>query len=253
MRAFTNTQVSKEQLLDNIRKHQEAEAFQKGNYWNEEEQTGCGIGCSIHDFQPGMENEHWVYEDLFGIPAELAHLEDSLFEGMDREEDLGRWPKEFISSIPVGADLDRTVGRWLLKVLEHPDSPLVHAHRRQSTRAARDLLRHWVQTGEAQPGLVGDCETALRDFKLVRKEEDHANCIAEQVARYVVFRDWGEGPDDKKSLMLDIICSCVTTSYFDNQGGIPKDDSFSTAQEEAMEILSSLILETLRAEGPGQA
>ena len=246
MRAFTNTQVSKEQLLRNIRKHQIADAYQKGDYWNEEEETGCGIGCSIHDFEPGMENNHAAYENLFGIPTELAVLEDSLFERMDRDENLGQWPEDFISSIPEGADLGRAAGRWLLKVLEHPESPLAHAQERKATRGARDLLRQWIKTGKTQASLAAACTMTLHDLKMTGKLDDHATCVAEQVVQYVRLREQDGGSATKKRVMLDLICDCAATSYDNEREGIPKDQDFATAQSEGLDILSRLLLETLR-------
>ena len=253
MRAFTNTRIGKERLLRNIRKHRAADAFQKDEYWDDEEETGCGIGCSIHDFARGMENNHSAYEYLFGIPTELAQLEDFLFEGMNREEDLGRWPEEFISAIPEGADLDRSAGRWLLKILEHPESPLAHAHERESTRAARDLLRHWTKTGKMQADLDAAYEKIPHDPKMAEKELDHADLVVDHVVQYVRLRDQGVGSANKRATMLDRICTCAAKSYVDKQEGKPKNQDFATAETEGMDTLSRFLLETLREEGPNQA
>ena len=242
MRAFTNTQVSKEQLLKNIRKHKEAEAFQKGNYWDEEGETGCSIGCSIHDFEPGMESNHAAYEGLFGIPAELAVLEDSLFERMERDENLGRWPEEFISSIPEGADLDRAAGRWLLKLLEHPESPFEHAQGRKCIQTTREVLRHWTQTGEKEPELAGLAQEALE----TTHRTDHSSEVAEQIARYITYRTRTEPYTTTEMLLLDSICGFMTASYANNQKGVPQDNAFESPKQECLDKLSRMLLETLQ-------
>ena len=249
MRAFTDTKVSKEQLLQSIRYHQEADHFRKGEFWNDTNETGCGVGCSIHDFAPGMESEHSTYEDLFGIPMELAVLEDALFEQMDREDDLGRWPKEFISAIPQGANLDRAAGRWLLKLLEHPGSPLVHAQGKRTIQTARELLRHWTQTGEAEPNLAQEALAAIMETKHTAAH-DHTTGVAEQVGLYVRNRVRDEPYTTQEMLVPDSICSYAAISYSDTQEGVPKNENFKSTDREALEMVSILLLETLREENP---
>ena len=242
MRAFTNTRVSKEELLTNIREHQAYERFQKGHFWDENNATGCGVGCTIHEFARGMESEHSAYEYLFGIPAELAVLEDSLFEQMARDEDLGRWPEEFISSIPEGADLDRAAGRWLLKLLEQADSPFAHAHGRKSIQTAREVLRHWTQTGEKEPELAGLAQEALE----TTHRTDHSTEMAEQIARYITYRTRTEPYTTTEMLLLDSICGFMTTSYANNQKGVPQDNAFESPKQECLDKLSRMLLETLQ-------
>lgn len=246
MRAFTNTQVSKEELLTNIREHQAYDRFQKGHFWDEGNATGCGVGCTIHEFARGMESEHSAYEYLFGIPAELAVLEDSLFEQMAREDDLGRWPEEFISSIPEGGDLDRAAGRWLLKVLEHPESPFAHAHERKTTRTAAQLLRHWVQTGEQDLALAELTKEAQEELIKTKDGADHATEVAARVARYITYRTRHEPYTTTQMLLLDSICGFTTTSYDDNQKGVPKSSHFESARDECLDKLSRMLLETLQ-------
>ena len=80
MRAFQTGKVTKAQLLESLERHRDQDSFRKGAFWNEDTGTGCGVGCSIHDFSPGAEQNHTEYETLFGIPAELAVLEEHIFE-----------------------------------------------------------------------------------------------------------------------------------------------------------------------------
>lgn len=245
MRAFTNTQVTKEQLLENIREHREYDRFQQGHYWDENIATGCGVGCTIHDFGPGMESEHAAYEDLFGIPAELAVLEDSLFEQMARKHDLGRWPEEFISSIPEGADLDRAAGRWLLRLLEKADSPFAHAHGRKSIQTAREVLRHWAQTGEKEPELAGLANEALEEAMKTKHLADHSTEVAEQIARYITYRTRTEPYTTTEMLVLDSICGFIATAYSNNQKGVPGNSDFESRKQECLDKLSRMLLETL--------
>lgn len=116
MRAFTDTQVSKEELLTSLAKHAAMDDFVKGDYWSLEGK-GCAVGCTLHDFAPGKEVEHELYEKLFGIPHVLVHLEDSIFEGLDVQTSKA-WPIRFAEAVPVGSDLGMVWPKfalWLLR------------------------------------------------------------------------------------------------------------------------------------------
>ena len=55
-------------VLAAVRAHRAADRLvQRGLYWDGGQ--GCAVGCTLHDFAPGQEGDHSLYEDLFGIPA----------------------------------------------------------------------------------------------------------------------------------------------------------------------------------------
>jgi len=112
MRAFLNTEVTKDQLLESLRRHAAADAFIRGTYGEEERGTfkGCAVGCTLHDFSKST-NNHSAYERLFGIPEAVAKLEDTIFEKADGHT---TWPIEFIEAIPVGADLSQVADHMKL-------------------------------------------------------------------------------------------------------------------------------------------
>jgi hypothetical protein len=120
MLAFVNTTVTKPQILRQLRAHAKADAIEKGYYWNDGK--GCAVGCTIHS------SNHLEYESRFGIPQMLAHLEDTIFEGLSDGE-AKKWPVRFIAAVQPGSDLS-LVGwrflRWLLTDrqinpgIEHP-------------------------------------------------------------------------------------------------------------------------------------
>lgn len=116
MKTFTNTVATKGQLLENIKNHMEADAFIKGIYWNDASKKGCAVGCSIVDFG-GEPANHTEYERLFGIPTEIARLEDAIFEGLPLE-DSKLWPLRFTNAVPVGVDLHDVFRRFKLAILE---------------------------------------------------------------------------------------------------------------------------------------
>jgi hypothetical protein len=158
MRAFVNTEVTRDQLIASLRAHREADRIIAGRYWGNGK--GCAVGCSIHDFRPGSEGDHSLYPVLFGVPEPLARLQDTIFEGLpaDLRPD---WPLRFFEAIQEGADLSRVEPAFLLRVQERNRERVqtldLPAYLRDKVTAAIDLalsyLRHWRDTGERHEGL----------------------------------------------------------------------------------------------------
>jgi len=89
----------KGRVLEEIKQHQLADAIVQGTYWRDGK--GCAVGCLTQEPTGG----HNQYEGRWGIPAEMAWLEDAIFEGLS----VGAskvWPMEFMSAIPVGVEID---------------------------------------------------------------------------------------------------------------------------------------------------
>ena len=114
MLAFTNTEVDKATLMQVLEEHAAADRIMRGHYWRDDAadgiEYGCAVGCSIHNFRPGEEDVHFRYEELFGIPEDIARIEDDLFETM--YEGWRTWPVRFVAAIPVGADLTGVARAW---------------------------------------------------------------------------------------------------------------------------------------------
>ena len=96
MLTFHGRQELKDQRIAQVRAHREADQLVKGIYW--ENGKGCAVGCTVHG------NNHRAYEIELGIPAELAFLEDQIFERLPNGQAM-LWPERFLQAIPVGVDL----------------------------------------------------------------------------------------------------------------------------------------------------
>ena len=108
MKAFHNDPAIKEKYLARVKAHREADQLVKGEYW--EDGKGCAVGCTIHS------GNHKEYEIELGIPEILAHLEDTIFEGLPNELAM-TWPERFLKSIPVGADLSKVWPKFAIFLL----------------------------------------------------------------------------------------------------------------------------------------
>ena len=108
--AYHNDVKIKEKILNQLQEHYESDEIVQGIYW--ENGKGCAVGCTIHS------SNHKEYETKFGIPVQLAYLEDKIFEGLPN--DLSKeWPIRFMSSINVGADLSKVWAKFVIWLLEY--------------------------------------------------------------------------------------------------------------------------------------
>lgn len=129
MKAFTNTTMTKEELLKELKWHQEQDNIIKGTYF--EDGKGCAVGCSLESLGRKKKikidvEDHSLYEEHFGIPEWLARVEDILFEGMS-ESRSKTFPYEFIDAINIGSNLNDIENDFKIFVLESNYKNFDHA------------------------------------------------------------------------------------------------------------------------------
>ena len=108
MKAFHNDPLLKEKYLTRVQAHYDADQIIKGEYW--QNGKGCAVGCTIHS------NYHAKYESELGIPEDIAHLQDTIFEGLPNKL-AKEFPLQFLSAISVGADLKNVSNLFTIWVL----------------------------------------------------------------------------------------------------------------------------------------
>jgi hypothetical protein len=112
MQAFTNTQVTKTDLIAQLEAHYAADEITQGVYW--EDGRGCAVGCCTHS------HNHSLFPAMFGIPESIAHLMDSIFEGLHLDQ-AKKFPLAVIQAIPEGADLLKVENYFLEWLLVDPE------------------------------------------------------------------------------------------------------------------------------------
>ncbi len=126
--AFHGDRARKAFYLDRLRSHVRRDEIVQGAVrWT----AGRGgvIGCTVHS------HDRARYEPDLGIPAELASLEEIIFERLPAEE-AKRFSLEFLEAVPVGADLSfvwPAIARWLLI---DPERGIIRLAQTAETRAA---------------------------------------------------------------------------------------------------------------------
>jgi len=108
LKAFSHG-ISKEEFLNELRKHYEADNFIQGSYYSKSIGKGCAVGCSVKSINDirGKYTAiiHYGVYAAIGIPEWLAQLEETIFEGLDIEA-AKEWPIQFTEAINTGAELD---------------------------------------------------------------------------------------------------------------------------------------------------
>ena len=161
MKAFIDAEVSKKTLLETLARHRVEDRIMQGwHYWRGG--RGCAVGCTLHEFAPGEEGNHTLYEDLFGIPRELAHLEDAIFEGLDVES-AGDWPERFVEAVPEGADLTDVADRIALWIIGGEDGPLAPWRDREFLQPTLDLYRQHLDGTPSRRGAWREAAGIARD------------------------------------------------------------------------------------------
>ena len=109
MLAFHNDTTIKQKYVDRVKEHQRLDHIAQGVYYETggEKPKMCGVGCTIHG------NDHKKYETELGIPEEIAHLEDIIFEELSNEK-AKDFPLRFLEAIPVGADLSHVIPQLVI-------------------------------------------------------------------------------------------------------------------------------------------
>lgn len=109
MIAFHGKQETKDFYISRVKKHREMDNLIQGQGWGAGK--GCAVGCTLEKY------DHAQYEIELGIPEWLARLEDTIFEGLQKERAM-QWPEQFLSAIHPGADLEKVKTPFLIFVLE---------------------------------------------------------------------------------------------------------------------------------------
>ena len=106
--AYHGDPALKAAVLAQMADHRAAERLVTGTYWDWTVGRGCAVGCLTHDPDGG----HAEYPVRWGIPEELAWIEDEIFESLPLEDALA-WPERFLAAIEPGADLSGIRAAWV--------------------------------------------------------------------------------------------------------------------------------------------
>jgi hypothetical protein len=135
---------SKSKTIARMKGHIKADQLVHGQYWGNGK--GCAVACMVHK----SSGCHAEFPRRWGIPEEIARLEDGIFERL-QNGDSQKWPIQFLEAIPDGADLSMAWPRFALRLLTDKDSPIQAGLGKRAAvdKAVADvveLYREWIDT-----------------------------------------------------------------------------------------------------------
>jgi len=172
MKAFENVTMTKQEMIEALKWHQEQDNFVRGEYFRDGK--GCAVGCSLESVARTKNislkdfGNHSLYETYLGIPEWLARVEDTIFEGVGVKRSK-TWPLEFIEAVNTGANLENVKAPFLIFVLESNLERLKDVKFKQQREAVEGAIALWkrsdIGTGEwefARPVVESAAESAAR-------------------------------------------------------------------------------------------
>jgi hypothetical protein len=121
--AYLGDPALKERVLTGLAAHAAADELVRGVYFeqgvDDDRKRGCSIGCTLHDLNPQLPaNDHSRFVGELGIPEQIAHLIDAIFEEQPDDKAAAAWSQRIMAAIPVGADLTGVWDRYALWMLD---------------------------------------------------------------------------------------------------------------------------------------
>ena len=105
--AYHNDPLVKQKYVERFAKHRAADEVIQGQGFDEG--RGCFVGCTLDAY------DHSHFPKELGWPTWLAHLADTIFEGIP-ESEAPQFGTDIFEAVPVGANLEPVRSRFLLTI-----------------------------------------------------------------------------------------------------------------------------------------
>src|SRR6185437_1787258 len=136
---------------------------------------GCFVGCTLNKY------DHEAFETELGWPKWLAHLADSIFEGLS-EEGAPQFGTDLLEAVPVGVVLEPVW--WKLAILRHQRQlEVLKVNTEEYTEQVRQAIQQVIEYCESQ--LVGAATEERRE-----SAKYAAKYAAESAAKYATWPTW---------------------------------------------------------------
>lgn len=180
MKAFVDSEISRDELLDSIQYHIDNDQFVQGlnQYWDVHSDVGCGVGCVLHDFvdEGADHGDFFAFKKLFGLEPSCASVMEFMFERCP-EEEAAEWPLRLIKAIPEGFMASNewwsNLYRWMVDQVSCTPKPMI-----QIMNEALDAIDRMAET----QGLAKE-EEIIDDLMERQLAEVLDNMAEKEVAR----------------------------------------------------------------------
>lgn len=143
--AYHGDQKIKDKYKNRLDQHIKMDELVKGFYFKKGK--GCFVGCTLHG------ENHLDFEEELGIPEEIAHISDFIFESLS-DEDSTQFSKDWHDQIKVGADLTMVWPKLAHAILtDEEHGVLIHVQedefkqQKEAIENVVELYKEWISTG----------------------------------------------------------------------------------------------------------
>ena len=134
--------------IERMKAHMVADELVRGVGF--EDGKGCAVGCTFDEY------DHYLFQNLLGVPEWMARILDSIFEGMDLEKSK-TFPLLFLeaskAAVEREADLDQIESPFMFCILEDTLNNFDKVKFADVAKCVNDVI-----------DLYKSCETDLRKF-----------------------------------------------------------------------------------------
>ena len=109
---------------------------------------GCFVGCTLNDY------DHDKFPAELGWPVWLAHLSDTIFEGLHKSE-APQFGTDLLQAVPVGVDLEPVKNKFLIG-LQKRNLKRLEAFTGPTENRAKDAIKSvidWLESGAPAKGM----------------------------------------------------------------------------------------------------
>lgn len=220
--AFHNDSKIKDEYLKRVKDHEVADEIIKGTYW--EDGKGCAVGCTIHS------RDHNVYQTELGIPKWLAVLEDRIFENLPNSR-AKSFPYEFLSSISVGAELEKIKAPFLILVLESTFDKFDHLKYPKVKSSLDEVIALYKRNADPEDFLI-----AGKNANDAIYSADTAHAAYAAYAAHAAYTAHAAA-DDADAICAAVYAARATNAAADNADAITYASSYIKFADKLLELL----------------
>ena len=239
--AYNNDPKLKKSVLKEMADHVANDRLVKGKYWKDGK--GCAVGCLINS------GNHIEYESRFGIPKELAKLEDEIFEGLPNDKSMV-WPEKFLSSFKVGKDYSKVWNRFAVWMLIDPEFGVIRNADDQGKVAIKNIANlHEKVIRGIKPRKSSWSAAYLAACSAVKPEEWSAAYSASRSAAYLAARSAAWSAKSGVCLAAYLAVKSAAESAAESAVySAVKSAAWSAAYSAAYERMSEKLIELIKGE-----
>jgi hypothetical protein len=158
MQAFHDDPAIRDKYINRVKAHREADELVQGVGFDGKK--GCAVGCTFDKYN------HSCGPVEIGFPVVLMHLNDAIFEGLDKTAAMA-WPERFLSAPRLGADLSLVWAKFAVWLLVDPMNGVIRFASPESQPCIEAVARLWqrVVDGASIESLASEFAAAVAEAR----------------------------------------------------------------------------------------